>query len=255
VLPKHDLAAQQPPDVSAARPDLTPLLIIGAGGFARETAAAVYSINAVAPVWDLLGFLDDDPALAGREFEGANVLGPIDAGVGARPDARVVVCTVNPQNYFSRCAIVRRLRLAPDRYATIIHPAASIAPTARIGHGTVILAQAVATAECRIGNHVAVMPMVGIIHDDQIGDFATLASGVQLGGDVRVERGAYLGAGALVREHLIIGAWSLVAMGAVVTRSVPRAQVWAGIPAGCRRAVDLPPEVVDLPPDVEDREA
>jgi sugar O-acyltransferase (sialic acid O-acetyltransferase NeuD family) len=239
--------------VSAAAPDSTPLLIIGAGGFARETAAAVRSINAVSPTWDLLGFLDDEPALLGREFEGAEVLGPVDGGVAAHPDASIVVCTGNPQNYFSRPAIVRRLGLAPDRYATIIHPAASMAQTAGIGHGTVILAGAVATAHCRIGNHVAVMPMVAIIHDDLIGDFATLASGVRLGGDVRVELGAYLGAGAIVRERVTVGAWSLVAMGAVVTRSVPRAQVWAGVPARCRRAVDLPPDVADLPPDVDDR--
>jgi sugar O-acyltransferase (sialic acid O-acetyltransferase NeuD family) len=241
--------------MSAARADLTPLLIIGAGGFGRETAAAVHAINAVASAWDLHGFLDDEPSLVGREFEGAKVLGPIDAGVAAHPDARIVVCTGSPENYFSRCAIVRRLRLTPDRYATIIHPAASIAPTAGIGHGTVILAGSVATAQCRIGNHVAVMPMVAITHDDQIGDFATLASGVRLGGDVRVELGAYLGAGTLVREHLTIGAWSLVAMGAAVTRSVPRAQLWAGVPAGCRRAVDLSPEVLGLPPEGEDREA
>jgi sugar O-acyltransferase (sialic acid O-acetyltransferase NeuD family) len=248
VLSEHDLPPRKPPDVSAAGPDSTPLLIVGAGGFARETAAAVHSINAVAPTWDLLGFLDDDPALLGREFEGAEVLGPVDAGVAAHPDASVVVCTGNPQNYFSRPAIVRRLRLAPDRYATVIHPAASMAPTASIGHGTVILAGAVATAQCRIGNHVVVMPMVAIIHDDLIGDFATLASGVRLGGGARVELGAYLGAGAIVRERVTVGAWSLVAMGAVVTRSVPRAQVWAGVPAKCRRAVDLPAEVADLPP-------
>jgi sugar O-acyltransferase (sialic acid O-acetyltransferase NeuD family) len=234
-------------DVSDASPDVTPLLIVGAGGFGRETAAAVHSINSVQPRWDLVGLLDDDPKLLGREFEGARVLGPVDAGIAANPSARVVVCTGHPQDYFSRFAIVRRLRLAPDRYATIVHPAASIASTAVIGHGSVVLAGTVATAQSRIGNHVAVMPLVAITHDDQIGDFATLASGVRLGGGVRIERGAYLGAGALVRDSLTIGAWSLVGMGAVVTRSVPRAELWAGVPARRRRAVELPPDLADGP--------
>jgi len=229
--------------MSDASPDLTPLLIVGAGGFGREAAAAVHSINAVQPKWDLLGFVDDDPVLLGREFEGARVLGPVDAGIAASPSARVVVCTGHPQNYFSRFAIVRRLRLAPDRYATLLHPAASIAPTTVIGHGSVVLAGTVATAECQIGNHVAIMSVVAITHDDQIGDFATLASGVRLGGGVRVEPGAYLGAGALVREALTVGAWSLVAMGAVVTRPVPRAELWAGVPARRRRALEIPPDV------------
>jgi sugar O-acyltransferase (sialic acid O-acetyltransferase NeuD family) len=234
--------------MSAASPDLTPLVIVGAGGFARETAAAVHAINAVQPQWDLLGFVDDNPALVGREFEGARVLGFVDAGIAARPSAHVVVCTGRPDNYFSRFAIVRRLRLAPDRYATIVHPAASIAATAVIGRGSVVLAGTVATAQCRIGDHVAIMPLVALIHDDQIGDYVTLGSGVRLGGGVRVERGAYFGAGALVREDLTVGAWSLVAMGAVVTRTVPRAELWAGVPARRQRAVEIPPHIDDEQP-------
>jgi len=226
----------------------TPLLIVGAGGFGRETAAAVHAVNAVAPRWDLLGFVDDDPALAGREFEGVDILGSVDAEIAARPSAHVVVCTGRPGNHFSRFAIVRRLRLAPDRYATIVHPAASIAATAVIGHGSVILAGVVATAQCWIGSHVAVMPVVSITHDDRIGDFATLASGVRLGGGVAVELGAYLGAGALVREALTVGAWSLVAMGAVVTRAVPPAEMWAGVPARRRGTVEVPPDVAGREP-------
>jgi sugar O-acyltransferase (sialic acid O-acetyltransferase NeuD family) len=226
---------------------LTPLLIVGAGGFGRETAAAVHSSNAVRPEWDLLGFVDDEPNLLGREFEGVRVLGPVDAGIAACPSARVVVCTGRPENYFSRFAIVRRLGLEPDRYATIVHPAASIAATAVIGHGTVVLAGSVATAQCQIGNHVAVMPMVAITHDDQVGDFATLASGVRLGGGVRVEFGAYLGAGALVREDLTVGAWSLVAMGAAVTRPIPRAELWAGVPARRRGLSSRPISTTERP--------
>ena len=222
---------------------MTPLLIVGAGGFGQETAAAVHRVNAARPQWDLLGFLDDEPALRGREFEGARVLGGVDDGIAAHPTARVVVCTGRPQNYFSRYSIVRRLGLPPERYATIVHPAASLATTVLIGHGSVVLAGSVATAQCRIGNHVAVMPLVAITHDDDIGDFATLASGVRLGGGVRVGPGAYVGAGALVREALTVGAWSLVAMGAVVTRPIPRAELWAGVPARCRSTVDVPAQL------------
>lgn len=229
--------------MSTARLDLTPLLIVGAGGFGRETAAAVHRINGVRPQWDLLGFLDDEPALLGREFEGARVLGRVDDGIAAHPSARVVVCTGRPENYFNRCQIVRRLGLPPERYATIVHPDASIAPTVVIGQGSVVLAGSVATAQSWIGNHVAVMPIVAITHDDEIGDFATLASGVRLGGGVRVGRGAYVGAGALVRETLTVGAWSLVAMGAVVTRPIPRAELWAGVPARRRGTVDIPPQL------------
>src|SRR4051812_44280344 len=75
-----------------------PLLLVGAGGFARETAEAVRAVNAVRPTWDLLGFLDDDPARHGVLFGGAPVLGPIEA-VHHHPPAPVLLCTGRPGDY------------------------------------------------------------------------------------------------------------------------------------------------------------
>ncbi len=73
------------------------------------------------------------------------------------------------------------------------------------------------TADVTVGAHVAVMPQAVLTHDDVVDDFATIAAGVRLGGGARIERGAYLGAGALVREAVRdrrLVAWS--GMGAVV---------------------------------------
>ncbi|HEX6869734.1 MAG TPA: acetyltransferase [Micromonosporaceae bacterium] len=209
---------------------ITDLVIVGAGGFARETAAAVHAINAEQPTWRLLGFVDDDPAQHGTARGGVPVLGGLEQ-VSARPDAAVVICVGNPRNYPARQRVAHRLSLPAERYATLVHPNASIAPGCLIGPGSVVLAQTVLTAEVTIGAHVAVMPQVVITHDDVVEDYATIASGVRLGGSATVEHGAYLGAGALIRETVRVGAWSLVGMGSVVLTDVPPAQVWVGAPA------------------------
>jgi sugar O-acyltransferase (sialic acid O-acetyltransferase NeuD family) len=207
-----------------------PLLLVGAGGFARETAAAVRAVNGVRPEWTLLGLLDDDPARHGVLVDGLCVLGPAET-VHEHPDAAVLVCTGSPRNYRSRRDIVRRLGLPADRYPVLTHPAASVAAGAEVGPGTVLLAGTVVTAPQRIGAHVAVMPQVVLTHDDAVADYVTLASRVALGGGVTVAEGAYLGAGALVREGLTVGAWALVGMGSVVLRDVPPGEVWVGAPA------------------------
>jgi sugar O-acyltransferase (sialic acid O-acetyltransferase NeuD family) len=206
------------------------VLLVGAGGFARETAEAVRALAAAGAPVELLGYLDDDPDRHGALVDAARVLGG-SADAGAYPAAQLVVCTGSPRDFDSRRRIVERLALPPDRYGQVLHPAASVAGTASIGRGTVLLAGAVVTAAAAIGDHVAVMPQVVVTHDDVVEDFCTIAAGVRLGGGVRLRRGAYVGSGALIREGVTVGPGALVGMGAVVTRDVPGGEVWAGNPA------------------------
>ncbi|MFK0117961.1 acetyltransferase [Streptomyces sp. NPDC090994] len=213
----------------------TPLVIVGAGGFARETAQAVLAAGA----FELLGHLDDDPALHGTETDGVPVLGGCDL-VHGLPEARVVICVGNPRDYAARARLVRRLGLPEERYATVVHPTAAVSATSTVGPGSVLLAHCALTAAVRVGAHVAVMPQVVLTHDDVVEDFATLASGVRLGGGARLARGAYAGSGALVREGTTVGAWSLIGMGSSVLGDVPPGEVWVGSPARRLRAAPAP---------------
>jgi sugar O-acyltransferase (sialic acid O-acetyltransferase NeuD family) len=201
------------------------LVIVGAGGFARET------VSAVGPDFRLRGFLDDDPALRGTVRAGAPILGPLDLVHELPAETRFVVCLANSRTPDIRCRIVERLRLPAARYATVVHPAAQVGVGCTIGAGTVLLAGVVLTADVTLGAHVAVMPHTVLTHDDVVEDYATIAAGVRLGGGVRIGTTAYLGSGALIRESVTIGAGALIGMGAVVLRDVPDAQVWVGNPA------------------------
>lgn len=216
------------------------LVIVGAGGFGRETAQAVHALNEGGVAWRLLGYLDDDPARHGTTVDGTVILGGRDE-IRRLPHASVVVCTGRPGDYVSRMRIVGELGLPQVRYATIVHPTAVVSASSSLGPGCVLLAHVVLTASVRLGSHVAVMPHVVLTHDDVVEDFATLASGVRLGGAVHVGRGAYLGAGALVREGRTIGSCALVGMGAVVIHDVPAQEVWAGVPASHLRAASGSP--------------
>lgn len=214
------------------------LVIVGAGGFARETAAAARAANRLRPTWRLRGFVDDNPALRGIERSGLPVVGGTDA-LDQMPDVAVVICVGNPKNYRARERLVHRLGLPADRYATVVHPAAEVGSGSTVGPGTVLLAGAVLTADVAVGAHVAIMPQVVLTHDCVVGDYVTIASGVRLGGGAVLAPGAYVGAGALVREKVTVGARSLVGMGSVVLRDVPPDEVWAGNPARHLRAAHL----------------
>ena len=225
---------------SADDASLRRLLIVGAGGFGREAAQAVQAVNRKRPTWDLLGFLDDNPALQHGVVDGLPVLGPL-ADVKDFADAQLVVSVGRPSNYLARRSIVQRLNLAPSRYATVIHPTAVLPLTAQIGPGSVLLATVVATTGIRVGAHVVVMPGAVFTHDDTVEDYVTIGAHACLAGNVRIGEGAYIGAGALIREDCVVGPWALIGMGAVVTSSVPAHEVWAGVPARFLRRADAQP--------------
>lgn len=223
------------------RKDGGDLVLVGSGGFGRETAEAVRAAAAVGIPWRLLGFIDDDPGRAGAVIDGTPVLGGREE-LQRLPDARVVVCTGRPDNYVSRPRIVSALGLPAERYATIVHPSVVVSSSSSIGPGTVLLANTVLTASVHVGAHVAVMPHTTLTHDDVIDDFATLAARCALGGGVTIGRGAYIGAGAVIGQGLIIGELALVGMGAVVTKNVPAREVWIGVPASKMRTAVIPGE-------------
>jgi sugar O-acyltransferase (sialic acid O-acetyltransferase NeuD family) len=205
-------------------------MLIGAGGLAREAAEAVRAINAARSTWTLLGYLDDDPAKHGTVVAGLPVLGSVD-DLRKYPKAQVVLCTGRPDNYVSRSHLASRLALEDDRYATVVHPSASIGSTCNVRAGCVVLAQVALTADIVVNRHVVMMPQVVLTHDVRIGEFATLASGARIGGSCRIDRGAYIGSGACLREDITVGERAMVGMGAVVTRDVPRERMWIGCPA------------------------
>jgi acetyltransferase-like isoleucine patch superfamily enzyme len=75
-------------------------------------------------------------------------------------------------------------------------------------------------------NHGAIVD-----HDCTVGDWAHIAPGVVLSGEVVVEEGAMVGAGAIVLPGCRIGAWAVVGAGAVVTRDVGENHCVVGVPA------------------------
>jgi sugar O-acyltransferase (sialic acid O-acetyltransferase NeuD family) len=118
----------------------------------------------------------------------------------------------------------------------LIHPDASVCPTAAIGSGTQILAQALVAADARIGDACIVNHRASVDHECVIGHGVHLAPGATLCGCVTVRDGAMVGAGAVVLPRLTIGADSIIGAGAVVTRDVPPGSTVTGNPARVRQA-------------------
>lgn len=210
-----------------------PLIIIGAGGFGREAADAVEAINraADAPVWDLLGIVDDSPSdenLARLATRGITYLGTTGTIVRALNRPNYVVGIGSPQ---VRKMQADRVDAAGFRAATLVHPQASIGSRCEMGEGTVILAGARVTTNVRLGRHVHLNPNITIGHDTVLEDFVSMNPGSAASGECVLETGALIGVGAVVLNQLRVGSGAVVGAAACVVRNVPARAVVKGVPA------------------------
>ena len=208
------------------------LLILGTGGNCLDILDIVLDINQAVGrvVWEPLGFLDDDPARRGYEFQGLKVLGPL-AAVRDLPDSRLISGIGSPFNHRDKPAILAKTGAGPEGFATLVHPTATLSRWASLGAGCVLFPQVAVHSGARLGDQVIVLTGGVINHDCLVGDYSCLASGVRLSGGVEVGSCCYLGSASAVRGNLKIGPGSLVGLGSAVVSDVPPDSVVAGNPA------------------------
>jgi sugar O-acyltransferase (sialic acid O-acetyltransferase NeuD family) len=122
-------------------------------------------------------------------------------------------------------------RLASASTPPFVHPTASVAPSAKVGRGTVVMPLAVINNSAAIGDAVIVNSGAIVEHDCFVGDAAHISPGAVLAGGARVGARAWIGAGAVVIQGVKVGDDVVVGAGAVVIRDVPDGVTVAGVPA------------------------
>lgn len=143
---------------------------------------------------------------------------------------------------FKRSMDAEHLYLPP-----LVHPAAVVSPSVRLGRGAAILPGAVVNAHAELGAAVIVNTNAVVEHDCVVDDCAHISPGAVLAGGVRVGRRSWIGAGAVVSNGVTIGADVVVGAGAVVIRDLPDGVTAVGVPA---RVVKGPADrIVEISPE------
>jgi sugar O-acyltransferase (sialic acid O-acetyltransferase NeuD family) len=213
------------------------LVIIGTGGNALDVLDVVDAVNRGGPAWEVSGFLDD-AAPAGTTVYGLPVLGRIEDS--NRCGAAEFINVIGSDKSFGiRPTIIDRLALPVERFATLVHPMASVSTRARLGGGVCVNHGVSIGGRAVIGNHVYFGAGCIIGHDAIIEDHAVIAPGAVVSGLTRIGGGSYVGAGAIIKQTKQVGARAVVGMGAVVCTDVPAGATWVGLPAAPHRPARL----------------
>jgi sugar O-acyltransferase (sialic acid O-acetyltransferase NeuD family) len=215
---------------------LKKIIILGTGGNCIDILDAINEINTIEDTYQVVGFLDDNPSVHGKELFGVRVLGGLSSA-SKYDDSFFVNGIGSPNNFWLKKEVIDTAKIPLERYESIYHPSASVSDFATIGRGVVLLKNVSVSSNLIIGNHVMVLPNSVINHDDRIDDYVSIASSVSIAGNVHIENHCYIGGGSSILGGITIHQNSLVGMGSVVIRDVETNQVVVGNPATVIRSL------------------
>jgi sugar O-acyltransferase (sialic acid O-acetyltransferase NeuD family) len=212
-----------------------PLVIIGAGGLAREFHDVVEAVNAVEEsagrqaTFRFLGFVDAQPSADNFLRARGPVLGGDEILANLDSATRYIIAISSTSVRGRLDALASSLGL---HAGVVIHPAASVGLHDNVfGPGTVICANATVTTNVHFGRHVHIDRNVAVGHDTTLHDYVSVFPGASVAGSVEVQTGVTLGSGSCVIQGVGIGAHSIIGAGAVVVRDIEANVTAVGSPA------------------------
>lgn len=201
------------------------IYIVGAGGFAREVAWLIEDINEVSPTWEIVGFIDENSDLIGKELNGYKVLGGIDY-LNNQEKANVIIAIGTGE---VREKLVSKIK--NHIFPILIHPSVIKSKLIQIGEGTIICAGSIITTNVEIGKHVIVNLDCTIGHDVILKNCTTILPSVNVSGNVIMGENTMIGTGSAIIQGLEIGSNTIIGAGSVVTKNIPGYCTAVGSPA------------------------
>lgn len=208
------------------------LILVGAGGAGAEALWLARRLRAAgrAEGWTVVGFADDNAALAGQTVGGARVLGSSVqvireyAGRGAG-----FHCAIGSN--LARERVAAQWESAGFTPVTLIDPAALVADSASIGSGCYVGAHAIVSERAQIGRHVILNFAAMVGHDGLVGDFAQLCPGARMNGQCGAGVASFLGANAVLAPGKKMGARSVLGGASFLTDDLQDGATALGVPA------------------------
>lgn len=206
------------------------IAIFGAGSFGKEIACLIRQINKVTPVWNIIGFFDDNPALKGTKNKYGEVLGGIDVlnqynqelaiaiAIGSPFIVRKVVEGItNKQVWFPNLVASDVIFMDEDHFS--------------MGQGNIICNKCWISCDVHFGDFNILNVGVTVGHNAKFGDYNSLMPAVNISGEVTVGDENFFGVASVVLQQRKIGFKTVIGGNSMIIRNTKDGKTYMGNPA------------------------
>jgi sugar O-acyltransferase (sialic acid O-acetyltransferase NeuD family) len=215
----RQFAGITPLAISLPESDQPYILIYGGGGHAKAIMDMVKQIGE----YTIAGIVDDDKHLTGTQVLGIPVLGT-QAILPALVEQRVKLAANGVGGILDigvRIKVFELLKGAGFTFPALIHPRATVEPSAKVGDGVQVFANAYVGSEAVLHPKCMVNTNAVVSHDCEIGMYTHIAPGALLAGHVHVGARTLVGMGVTTAIGVKIGSGVRIGNGAIVLADVP----------------------------------
>lgn len=199
--------------------DPTKILIYGCGGHGKACLDLLRFLGS----YQVIGFIDDDVGLAGKNLMGLPVLGGSEELIELKKQGvRLAVNAVGGiGNVAVRAKVFNKLATAGFACPTLVHPAAFVEASVSLSAGVQVFPHAYIGSEARVGFGSIVNTGATVSHDCLLGEIVNISPGAILAGEVTCEDRVLVGMGATINLQVRVGAGARIGNGATVKSDVP----------------------------------
>lgn len=207
--------------------DLKKLIVVGAGGFGRETLQWALQSNENNLNWCIAGFIDDRlDALNGFSCP-YPVLGKVIDWL-PKPDERFVISIGSPK---VKKLVSENLADKGAIFENIIHRSVILATTAKLGCGIILCPNVVVSDNANIDDHVLINIGSSVGHDAHVGSYSTISSFCDITGRVSLDESVFLGSSVCIIPGCKIGRDAYICAGSSVMNNISANKRVMGVPA------------------------
>jgi sugar O-acyltransferase (sialic acid O-acetyltransferase NeuD family) len=208
------------------------IVIMGAGGLAREIEWLIRDINRTGDYYDFTGYVVSDISKLGPYDGRDKLLGDYEWLVSNATNIDAVTIGIGTPALRLKVADEVKRILPSAEWPVLMHPSAVLdSETARIAEGAQICANVTGTVNLQIGSFTLCNLECTLGHEATIGSGCVINPGANISGGVSIGDSVLVGTGAQVLQYVKVGARTIIGSGAVVTKDVANDVTVVGIPA------------------------